>query len=182
MRGRPYLQLLARGALPRTPRRDEGPVEAAFRDNADYAHAVALRILGRTEDVEDLLQDLFIAAQRDLREFDHPAALRRWFLVATVRLARRRLRRQRLFSFFGDHDRVLESAIAPGADPEQYALLSSIYRVLDRMPTANRLAWTLRHIEELPLDEVASLCGCSLATAKRRIAAAHARIEEATST
>jgi RNA polymerase sigma-70 factor, ECF subfamily len=40
------------------------------------------------------------------------------------------------------------------------------------------VAWSLRHIEGERLDEVAALCECSLATAKRRIAAASVRLEE----
>jgi RNA polymerase sigma-70 factor (ECF subfamily) len=47
-----------------------------------------------------------------------------------------------------------------------------IYRLLDELPANERLAWTLRHIEGEQVEAVASLCGCSLATAKRRIAAA----------
>jgi RNA polymerase sigma-70 factor (ECF subfamily) len=40
-----------------------------------------------------------------------------------------------------------------------------------------RLAWTLRRVEGLELAEVASLAHCSLATAKRRIAAGDAVVE-----
>ena len=62
---------------------------------------------------------------------------------------------------------------------EQRALLSRVYKILDGIPANERIAWSLRHIEGEPLESVASLAGCSLATAKRRIAAAAARIEEA---
>ena len=41
-----------------------------------------------------------------------------------------------------------------------------------------RIAWTLRRVEGLELSEVASLAGCSLATAKRRIAEAEAIIRK----
>jgi RNA polymerase sigma-70 factor (ECF subfamily) len=45
------------------------------------------------------------------------------------------------------------------------------------MNVEQRLAWTLRHIEGERLEDVAARCGCSLATAKRRIAAAHAHLQ-----
>jgi RNA polymerase sigma-70 factor (ECF subfamily) len=38
------------------------------------------------------------------------------------------------------------------------------------------VAWTLRHVEGQKLEEVAQYCRCSLATAKRRISAAHTRM------
>ena len=58
-------------------------------------------------------------------------------------------------------------------------MLARVYRVLEGMPANQRIAWALRHIEGEPLESVASLCGCSLATAKRRILAASLVIEEA---
>ena len=43
---------------------------------------------------------------------------------------------------------------------------------LAELPARERAAWLLRHVEGYELAEVARLCECSLATAKRRIAAA----------
>jgi RNA polymerase sigma-70 factor (ECF subfamily) len=51
--------------------------------------------------------------------------------------------------------------------------------VLDAVPADQRIAWTLRHIEGEQLEAVADLCGCSLATAKRRITAVSRTLEEA---
>lgn len=65
------------------------------------------------------------------------------------------------------------------ASPEQRALLQRVYRVLDGLPADQRIAWTLRYIEGEQLEAVAALSGCSLATAKRRIAAAAQTLEEA---
>ena len=59
------------------------------------------------------------------------------------------------------------------ASPEVKLLLARIYAALDAMPVEQRLAWSLRHLAGEPLDEVAALCGCSLATAKRYIASAN---------
>ena len=50
--------------------------------------------------------------------------------------------------------------------------------MLDKMPTDLRLAWSLRYMHEETVESVAELCGCSLATAKRRISAAQGRINE----
>ena len=40
---------------------------------------------------------------------------------------------------------------------------------LQTVPPDDRIAWTLRHVERHRLEAVAELCGCSLATVKRRI-------------
>ena len=49
-------------------------------------------------------------------------------------------------------------------------MLEALYAALAALPVDERLAWTLRHVEGSTLEEVAVGCGCSLATAKRRIA------------
>jgi RNA polymerase sigma-70 factor (ECF subfamily) len=51
--------------------------------------------------------------------------------------------------------------------------------ILDGIPANQRIAWALRYVEGEPLEGVATLSGCSLATAKRRIAAASRVLEEA---
>jgi RNA polymerase sigma-70 factor (ECF subfamily) len=65
------------------------------------------------------------------------------------------------------------------ASPRQRALLAEVYRVLDQLPIEERFAWTLRLVEGQSLPEVAQICGCSLATVKRRVASAQRAISEA---
>ena len=55
--------------------------------------------------------------------------------------------------------------------------MNEVYRALDAISAPERVAWTLRHVEGESLEEVALLCDCSLATAKRRIASAHEKIK-----
>jgi RNA polymerase sigma-70 factor (ECF subfamily) len=96
-------------------------------------------------------------------------------------LVRRRLRRGRLLRFLGlDRgldDATLEVLAAPTLRPDDRAELALVDRLLDGMRTDLRIAWMLRRVEGLPLAEVASSCGCSIATAKRRVAAADAEVE-----
>ncbi len=154
-------------------------MEEAFREHASYVAAVALRLLGRDEEVDDVVQDTFLRAMSGLGRLRDPAAVRGWLATVAVRVARRKLRARRLFAFVGldGADNSIELC-APGAGPEEKALLHKVYGLLEKLPVDERIAWTLRHVEGEPLERVAELCGCSLATAKRRIARAHATLEE----
>jgi DNA-directed RNA polymerase specialized sigma24 family protein len=60
--------------------------------------------------------------------------------------------------------------LARGASPEVYADIVCLDHALHTLPDATRVAWQLRYVEGYQLSEVAELCHCSLATAKRRIA------------
>jgi RNA polymerase sigma-70 factor (ECF subfamily) len=152
-------------------------VDAAFRAHAGFVASVALRVLGRPSEVDDLVQDVFLRALPRLATLRDPAALRGWLAVVTARLARRRLRSRRWKIWLGvgaDHDYTELADRA--ASPEDRALLRELYRALDRLPVQQRLAWTLRHAEGLELAAVAEACDCSLATVKRWIAAAEAAL------
>lgn len=151
----------------------------AYRRHAAYVAAIAMRLLGRDDEVDDVVQEVFLEAVRGLARVHDPLALRGWLATVTVRTARRRLHLRRLRGWLRlDPARDYEDVAAPGASPEQRVLLARVYRVLDALPVAPRLAWTLRYVEGESLEDVAALCECSLATAKRRIAAAQQAIQE----
>ena len=157
-------------------------LEALFRQHSGYVAAVALRLLGRDGDVDDVVQDVFLSAWKGAGNLRDPGAIKGWLATVTVRIAQRKLRMRKVKTFFRlDGDPEYENIPAPGASPEERALLSRIYEILDGIPVDHRLAWTLRYVEREQLDDVARLCGCSLATAKRRIAAAQDVIARATS-
>ena len=154
-------------------------LDAAFRSHAGFVASVALRVLGRPSEVDDLVQDVFLRVMPRLRELRDPAALRGWLAVITARLARRRLRSRRWKIWLGvgadyDYAQLADRA----ASPQERTLLRELYRALDRLPVQQRLAWTLRHAEGLELAAVAEACNCSLATVKRWIGAAEAALRK----
>ena len=155
-------------------------VELVFRRYSRYVAAVALRLLGRDDEIDDVVQEVFLQALRGLEQLREPEAVKGWLATVTVRVAGRKLRVRRVRGFFGlDDKRAYEQIAAAGAPPDERALLARVYALLDELSVPERLAWTLRHVEGEQLDEVARICGCSLATAKRRIAAAQAKLEKA---
>lgn len=154
-------------------------VDEAFRTYSAYVAAIGLRLLGRPEEVDDLVQDVFIEAHKGFHTIRDPKGVKRWLARVTVRVAHRRLARRRRWRFLRLGDDFDYSALPDGgASPEMRALLARVYAKLDSLPVEQRVAWALRHVQGERLDAVALLCGCSLATAKRRIAAAHAAIRE----
>jgi RNA polymerase sigma-70 factor (ECF subfamily) len=155
-------------------------IDGLFRRYAPYVAAIAHRLLGRDEDVDDTIQEVFVAAVRGIHAVRDPAAIRGWLARVTVRVARQRLRKRRVRVFLGlDEPVVYDSVVDQSASAEQRTLLARVYKILDGMPANQRIAWSLRHIEGEPLESVASLSGCSLATAKRRISAAAEKLEAA---
>jgi RNA polymerase sigma-70 factor (ECF subfamily) len=150
--------------------------EVLYRRHAAFAINLAIRIQGSAADVEDTVHDAFLRAHSRLNELRDPGAFRSWLGAIVVRLVRSRMRRSRLLraAGVGAADQVdLDMIASAEAGPEARAQLAQIYALLQTVAPDDRIAWTLRHVERHRLEAVAELCGCSLATAKRRILRAH---------
>lgn len=143
-----------------------------------YVAGIAVRLMGRDDsDVDDVVQDVFLLASRRLAKLTDMASAKGWLSVVTARTVRRKLVRRRFRRFF-HVDSPPPDVPAPGASPEEHAVLRRVYEVLETLPVDQQLAWSLRHIEGEQLENVADACGCSLATAKRRVDAASVTIRK----
>lgn len=174
--GREDIDLVAR--LRSGDRRAE---EALYREHVDAVMGVAIRLLGRTCDAEDVVHDSFVTAFEHIGQVRDASSFRAWLLRVTVRHAHRRFRRRKLLQRLGfdssPDDAALAQLAAPGLPSEAIAELAKIDRVLAKLPASQRSAWLLRRVEGLELAEVAAACGASISAVKRRIAAAQARVD-----
>jgi RNA polymerase sigma-70 factor (ECF subfamily) len=151
-----------------------------YRRHMAYLLGMVVRMLRSRTEGEDVVQETFAVALDRLGTLRDPAAFRSWAAQIAVSLVRRRLRRQRLRQALGlakaSEDATLECLASETCSGEVRAELALVDVVIVRLPAEQRLAWMLRYVEGEELEAVARLSGCSLATAKRRIAAAAARV------
>ncbi|MGC4064129.1 MAG: sigma-70 family RNA polymerase sigma factor [Polyangiaceae bacterium] len=146
--------------------------EALFRRYATLVNGLAYRLLGRDSDLDDLVQDCYTEAWRSLARLENPQAFSSWLSAIVVRTAHKMIRRRRLSNLLGlrpkeaiDLDRLLSVAAPPDVQFE----LRAIYRLVDEMPPATRVAFILRRVEGMGLEEIATMMKLSLATVKRRV-------------
>lgn len=142
---------------------------------APTVRALVRRTITGRADVEDVVQDVFVALIRSIADLKDPRALRAFvYRVASNVLCdelRRRRRRRWLTLFRSPEDEqpVVDESVS---DPALRASLAALQRVFDRLSDELRMAYVLRVIEGLELEEVATALDCSLSTAKRRVAQA----------
>jgi RNA polymerase sigma-70 factor, ECF subfamily len=151
---------------------------SAYRRYAPYVAKIGMRILGRRDEIEDYVQDVFVSVHRNLGALREPGAFKSWLATLAVHEATRRLKRQKLRRWFGLDATPDYADIADAeASPEERTLLARVFLLLDSLAAEDRVAWTLRHIEGETMVRVAELCSCSLSTAKRRVASAELALE-----
>ncbi|MFM2416289.1 MAG: hypothetical protein RL385_1012 [Pseudomonadota bacterium] len=155
--------------------------EALFRRYARMVNGLAFRVLGRDSDVDDLVQDAFFEALRNLDRLENPQAFASWLGSIVVRTAGKRLRRRALLNRLGIRRNTpidADSVVSREASPEIRAELTRLYACLDGMHPESRMALVLHRVEGMSLPEAAEMMGLSLSTVKRRIQAAERVLEE----
>jgi RNA polymerase sigma-70 factor (ECF subfamily) len=161
---------------------DRRAEEQLYRKYAPQLLGLATRLLGRRVEAEDAVQDTFVIAFERMQSLRDGAAVRGWLTQIAVSQVHRRFRRRKLLRVIGlengADDATLERLASAEATGEMRAELGALDRVLSSLPADQRIAWMMRHVEGEELEAIAGACGCSLATIKRRIAAADARVAE----
>jgi RNA polymerase sigma-70 factor (ECF subfamily) len=149
--------------------------DAAFRRYARYVATTAYRVLGRRDEVEDIVQEVFLAALVGLGRLRDEKSTRAWLTVVTVRAAMRRRRNRSsepTVSLEEARDELHDAAL----DADRRVLLASAQTSVGRLPSELRRPWLLHCIEGMELAQVATLCRCSVATVRRRVAQVRAHL------
>ncbi|MCC6553496.1 MAG: sigma-70 family RNA polymerase sigma factor [Polyangiaceae bacterium] len=134
------------------------------------------RVMGHDPELEDLVQDAFASVLGSIHQVRDGQALKGWIASVAAHTAHHAIRRRRaarwLF-FWRREEELPEPASEPAHGPRD--AVRRMYAALDQLPAGERVAFALRYIEEMQLEEVASACGVSLATIKRRLQRAEKR-------
>jgi RNA polymerase sigma-70 factor (ECF subfamily) len=171
--------------LPAAPPGEEPlTFEQIYRRYSRYVAAVVLRLDPAVSDLDDVVQDVFLAAAAGLRRIRDQTATKAWLATVAVRITRRRLRLRRMWRWLGigEDDRPPAPLVDAGSHPLDRLLLGRVYEVLDGMAVDDRVAFVLHCIEGEKLEAVARICRCSLSTAKRRVARAQHAVDQLVST
>jgi RNA polymerase sigma-70 factor (ECF subfamily) len=174
------------------PRRFAGGEDAAFDDvvrlYSPRVARLAQRLLGyRSDDgpvsVEDVVQDVFIAALRRRKTFrgETDTSLWSWLATITVNRCRSHGRRATLWGrWLRRRRRDPQTADAPPADAgaSRNETRQRVRDGLARLPASDREVIVLYHLEELTVNEICRILGASrgavdvrLYRARRRLAA-----------
>lgn len=154
---------------------------ALFERHVVMVNRLAFVLLGRDDELDDLVQDVFVEALSSLARLREPGAFPAWLRRLTVQTSWAFIRRRRLLDRLGlrrgPGDAVIDAALSPSATPETLAELRAMFRTVERLPSALRVVLLLRRVEGMQLEEIASLTASSLATVKRRLTKAEAMIQ-----
>ena len=157
---------------------DEQALRSLYDGNVGYVTGLCVRLLRSRECGQEAAQEAFATAFEKLSELREDANFRAWLAQIAVHACHAQMRRARWLQFFGigDAPTPLDELADDTAPAEVLHDLRRVSEALAHVRPEDRIAWTLKHIEGEKLEDIAAACGCSLATAKRRISAAERAI------
>ena len=138
---------------------------------------VLAKALGPSLDIEDLTQEVFLRVFNRLPSLRDPSALRAFVLAVAMNVLKWELRRR----WIGRRIRLSGTGTLPdvetaSGDAEARHALWRCYRILDSLPTKERMAFVLRYMEGMTIEEVAAALQVSLSTAKRWVSKGAAQV------
>lgn len=179
----------------RTLAGDTGAFRILVERYQQRVHAVALGVLGNFQDAEDVTQDAFLKAYRNLASFRGQSSFYTWVYRITFNLAidERRKRYRHVETSVGEtavldvvtepRDRggppLLSESPKPDEEAERGELREQIKRAIAGLSPEHRAVIMLREIEGLSYAEISNVVGCSKGTVMSRLHHARRRLKRA---
>ena len=156
-----------------------------------YQHKVThlvSRYVRSSGDVPDVVQDAFIKAYRALPNFRGESAFYTWLYRIAVNTAKNYLVSQGRkppandvdaedADYFEGSDALKENA-SPEKSLMSEQMRSMVFDTLDKLPEDLRMAITLRELEGLSYEEIATVMDCPVGTVRSRIFRAREAIDK----
>ena len=165
---------------------DTAAFEELIRNYDRAVLRLAMHLTGCTEDAQDIYQETFLRAHRNIARFRFECSFYTWIYRIATNLCCDYVRRKQVHDRFAYSERysdkngereetVLDRASDPraGASPERAALngelRKQILRALNKLSVRERLVFELRHYEGLKLQTVASILNTTENTARNTL-------------
>lgn len=144
---------------------------------------VAYRMTGNEHDADDVVQEAFLRAYRQIEHFEERANFSTWLhriaINCSLDLLRARGRHDKHYG--GEADESALEATAP--QPDRLVLSAELQQhvsaALERLSGNERTAFVLRHFEGMPVEEIGRTLGIQVSAAKHTIFRAVKKLREA---
>jgi RNA polymerase sigma-70 factor (ECF subfamily) len=156
-----------------------------FESHRSHLHAVAYRMLGSASEAEDAVQEAWLRLNRaNTSEVNNFGG---WVTTVVSRVCLDMLRSRRSRGEEALDAEVVEPITASRTDPEKEALLAdsvgvALLVLLDTLSPAERVAFVLHDVFDLPFEEIASILDRTPEAARQLASRARRRVRRGEST
>lgn len=154
--------------------------EAIFREHGAFVWRLSLSLGVAEADAEDVCQEVFVIVHRRLSTFEGRSSLRTWIGGICYRVVsdyRKKPHRRREEPVAEVPEGITQATQEDALDDAR--ALAWLDDTLAKLDEGKRAAFVLYEIEELAMNDVASILGCPVQTAYARLYAARKHVDAA---
>lgn len=162
----------ALGLVERCQRGDGDAFRELFRKHRSDVTRLAQRMLGRTTDLEDIVQEVFLQVHRSIRDFRQSARFSTWLYRVTVNVVlmhRRAAKSRPVFGEAPEHWAAIDQRPRSDEQVERQRRVRAFHRLLDRLSEKKRVVFVLHELEGLAPGEIAKVVGAPVLTVRTRL-------------
>ncbi len=142
---------------------------------------LAFRLLGWRGEVEDVVQEVFVAAIQGLHRFRGQSSLATWLMALTINQCRRQ-RRRRLFQWVFWSRRKAEAGATNAAPADQAVIggerAGQVRQAVANLPARYREVIVLRYLEELDIEQITQMLRLSRSAVEVRLCRGREQLRE----
>jgi len=155
-------------------------LEALYRAFETPVYNLALRVLRRPEDAEDVLQETFLEVVRSIKQFRGEGHLWGWIRQIAASKALMRIRQERVRETEELHEESEAGGAGGGSrvgmNPGAVPVQIDLERAFERLSETSRAVVWLHDVEGYTHEEIAEQMGKTVSFSKSQLARAHARL------
>jgi RNA polymerase sigma-70 factor (ECF subfamily) len=160
-----------------------------IKQYAPRVYAIAIRMVNSREEAEEVLQETFISACKNITKFEGRSALGTWLHRIATNAALMRLRKRKLQEVSLDapietkdgadvYREIQDWAFAPDDHAMNSEVRTTLEKAISELPETLRTVFVLREIEGYSTEETARMLDISISAAKVRLHRARLRLRQ----
>jgi RNA polymerase sigma-70 factor (ECF subfamily) len=153
---------------------DEAAFRALYLAHRGEVHRIVFRLIGPSDELEDVVQEVFFQVHRSIGNFRGNAKFSTWLHRVAVNVALQHLRRRKAGVVSRLDDRVGErSDEAKCRTPQDCAetqdRLRAVYSILDEISPKKRAVLVMHDMQGMSAQQVAEIVGAPVFTVRTRL-------------
>jgi RNA polymerase sigma-70 factor, ECF subfamily len=149
---------------------------------------LAYHYIGRRDEIEDIAQKIFLKVYFSLPKFDTKRPFFPWLYRIAINQCYdelRRVKRQKIRTFSelsleetsSIEKLINQNEIVPTSDENRQEMYALLHRMLDQLPSHQKMAVVLRDIEQIPYVKMAEMLKCTEQAARLKVFRARIKLK-----
>ena len=153
------------------------------RKYQDSVYRLIYRLLGRTPDIEDMAQEVFIRAYKGIGKFKQDATFSTWLTRICINYCQKQRRKRKrdttsLEQLMSNGYDFPVTSVAPDCALEYEERNQLVRKAIDNLPEKYRIVIILRYFENYSCKQIAEILGCASGTVHSRLSRAYKKLRK----